>query len=150
MRPMTPLYPTGSSDRLYALWWPMVVLSLAALLFQVGPVVADSLSRALNPVPEAVSRPSLLADLYLFPDRLLAGAAGGFISVVRAPQKGRTRAKWVLLLISGAIMGNWLTGAVGYFFPTLADAAPASAAVSFFFGYAGFSILDRTKREANS
>lgn len=131
----------AAAGALLATALPLVALLAVALL---QPAVVDTLARVAGGAPPA--RPSLLVALGWYLDRLLAGAAGGFVDMTRSARRGTTYSAWLKRCGVGAVIGNYFpSGAM--LIPGLAGVMePVTLPAAFLMGYLGFKLLARLDR----
>lgn len=134
---------------------PLAVLALV-LLMQVAPAALDTLARALDTAPPVPARPLPFVWLGLYADRVFAGAAGGYIHMLRTARPetpgGTVRIRtWAQQVVAGALMGNYLPIIIGHLHPVFADLPDAAnIGLAFALGYAGYAVLTLFERRAEA
>ena len=122
-------------------------LALVCLVLALQPAVVDTIARALDTAPPTPARPAPLVWLGLYTDRCMAGAAGGYVHMMRAARQGTSFWAWARGVAAGALMGNYLPSLIAVLIPAvgmLPDGAYLGGA--FLLGYAGFAALARIER----
>lgn len=148
------------TSRLHFFAWPLCVLwstycvvsaLVLALAQAVPPVMADTLSDALNTAPDGVINPPWLQLIGLQIDVFVAGLGGGYVHMMRTSKPNTTLASWTRYVIAAGLMGNYLPMLFGHVVPAFAD-LPSTAArgVAFFLGYGGFTFLAALQRLTSS